>query len=112
MDLYEKEGRLVRDNCAQFTSDDLKSADSIEKDRLPEFCQYRDEGCELANSCLKCPFPKCAYDQRGGEQKMKRILRDKEILRLFAAGLELAELAVRFGVTLRTIYRALRRAKK
>ena len=27
-------------------------------DLRPEFCHYRDEGCDLAKSCLNCPFGK------------------------------------------------------
>ena len=36
----------------------LLNAESVaEIDLPPEFCRYRDEGCELAESCLDCPFP-------------------------------------------------------
>ncbi|MFH1031210.1 MAG: hypothetical protein V1767_01365 [Chloroflexota bacterium] len=31
--------------------------DEFELDLPPEFCQYRDEGCEVATSCLRCPLP-------------------------------------------------------
>ena len=111
MELNERAGRLVSVNCNPCTSGDLKSPASDETDLPPELCHYPDEGCELANSCLNCPFPKCAYDQPGGRQRLRKRLRDREVVKLFAAGLEMAELAVRFGVSLRTIYRALRRAR-
>ena len=37
-----------------------------ELDLPPEYCRYRDEGCELADSCLNCPLSKCIYDEPGG----------------------------------------------
>jgi hypothetical protein len=32
-------------------------------DLPPEFCHYKDEGCEYAASCLACPFPQCLYEE-------------------------------------------------
>ena len=29
----------------------------IELDLPPEYCHYRDNGCDLADSCLNCPLP-------------------------------------------------------
>ncbi len=28
-------------------------------DLPPEYCHYRDEGCDLAGFCLNCPLPIC-----------------------------------------------------
>ena len=39
-----------------------------EPDLPPEYCHYRDEGCEFADSCLNCPFPQCIYDEPRGKQ--------------------------------------------
>ncbi|MFC1961784.1 hypothetical protein ACFLWN_01880 [Chloroflexota bacterium] len=39
-----------------------------EPDLLPEYFHYRDEGCEVATSCLKCPLAQCVYDESGGKQ--------------------------------------------
>ncbi len=88
-------------------------------DLPPEFCHYRDEECELAtahlgrqSSCLKCPFPQCIYDERGGRQRCAKRLRDEEIARLFhAEGKGPKELAGMFGVSRRTIQRALKKVK-
>ena len=81
----------------------------IDLDLPPEYCHYQDEGCELAPSCLRCPFPSCRYDivagRRGGAQEF----RDTEIRRLRRQGLNIGDLAARFGVSKRTIHRALRR---
>ena len=35
----------------------------IRREALPEFANYRDTGCELAPSCLRCPFARCQYDK-------------------------------------------------
>jgi len=83
---------------------------SIELDLPPEYCRYRDEGCEFADSCLNCPFSKCIYDQPGGRQRRLKGLRDKEMARLFTnEGKGVKELALRFSVSQRTVQRALRR---
>ena len=51
-----------------------------EDDPLPEYCRYQDEGCELSNSCLNCPFPKCIYDVPGGIQRYQKDKRAREII--------------------------------
>ena len=55
----------------------------IQPDLPPEYCHYRDEGCEFAKSCLNCPFPKCIYDQPRGRQRWLKGQRDREMIRLF-----------------------------
>jgi len=79
-----------------------------EYDLPPEFCHYRDEGCEYAESCLACPFPQCLYDEPRGRQRWLKELRTKEIKKLFNSGWKIYELALLFGVSQRTIQRALR----
>ncbi len=83
-----------------------------ERDLPPEFCRYRDEGCEYAVSCLACPFPQCLYDEPRGRQRWLKDLRNREIKRLFSGGWKISELAPLFGVSARTIQRALRDEKK
>ena len=83
-----------------------------ERDLPPEYCQYRDEGCEFADSCLKCPLPECIYELPGGRQRWLKELRDKEVVRRFAAeGRGVKELALIFGVSQRTVQRILKRTK-
>ena len=85
---------------------------SNELDLPPEYCQYRDEGCEFAPSCLSCPFPKCIYEQPGGRQHWLKERRDKEVTGLVAADNKgVKELASMFGVSQRTIQRILKRTK-
>ena len=89
----------------------LMEEDSIESepDLPPEYCHYRDEGCELSTSCLNCPLPQCIYDEHGGRQRWLKRFRDKEIARLFGSeGREVKELAFMFGVSRRTVQRALK----
>lgn|SRR4030042_817717 len=76
-------------------------------DFKPEYCRYRDEGCEYAQACLECPFPQCLYDKPRGRQRWLKRARDREIKRLFNAGRKVKELAALFGVSQRTIQRAL-----
>ena len=84
-----------------------------ERDLPPEYCQYRDEGCEFADSCLKCPLPECIYELPGGRQRWLKELRDKEVVRRFAAeGRGVKELALIFGVSQRTVQRILKRTKR
>jgi hypothetical protein len=83
-----------------------------EADLPPEYCQYRDDGCEFADSCLSCPLPKCIYELPGGRQRWLKEVRDREILRRFVAeGKGVKEVALIFGVSQRTIQRVLKRAK-
>jgi len=83
-----------------------------ELDLPPEYCHYQDKGCEFANSCLNCPFPQCIYDQPWGRQCWLKRLREREMIRLFTSeGKRVKELAAMFGVSQRTIQRALKRVK-
>ncbi len=78
-------------------------------DLPPEYCRYRDEGCDLASSCLNCPFPKCVYDQPRGRQRWLKRWRDREIVRLSnTEGKRVKELALMFGLSQRTVQRALK----
>ncbi len=78
-------------------------------DGLPENYHYRDEGCAIAPSCLNCPLPVCIYDIPRGKQKHLKEIRDCEIRRLFLEeGKDAEQIAQLFGVSKRTVQRALR----
>jgi hypothetical protein len=64
---------------AEYPSEDKPSRS--EHDLPPEFCHYRDEGCDLAASCLNCPYPQCIYEQLGGRQRWLKMARNREIVR-------------------------------
>jgi hypothetical protein len=81
-------------------------------DLLPEYCHYQDDGCELAISCLKCPFPRCIHDHPLGRTKSIRKIRDAQILRLHTwKKMTIGELAVTFRLSERSIARILARGK-
>ena len=84
-----------------------------ELDLPPEYCHYRDEGCEFASFCLNCPLAKCIYDEHGGRQRFAKRLRNREMVRLFRKeGKGVRELALMFGVSQRTVQRALKGVKE
>ena len=98
------------------------SATTITRDTTdppPEFCHYRDEGCEMAtqvlgqpSQCARCPFPKCLYEEPAGRQKWLKQLRNREILAQFSReGKTVTELAHSFHISQRTVQRALKGTK-
>ena len=80
-------------------------------DLPPEYCQYHDEGCEFAESCLNCPLPVCVYDEPGGKRRFLNRRRAAEIA-LFSnkEGKGTRELSQILGVSRRTVQRALKLA--
>jgi hypothetical protein len=80
-----------------------------EVDLLPEYCHYRDEGCELYESCLLCPFPYCIREETRGKRRQAKEQRAREIIRLHCKkGRTVGELAAIFKISLRTVYRILK----
>jgi AraC-like DNA-binding protein len=78
-------------------------------DLPPEYCQYHDNGCEFAQSCLNCHLPICVYDEPGGKQRLLKRRRAAEMARQFTReGKSIGELAQIFGVSRRTVQRALK----
>jgi hypothetical protein len=72
-------------------------------DRLPEQANYRDEGCDLSPTCLRCPLPLCRYDlppKRAGA-----LVRVARLQALLAEGKTADEAAEIMGVCRRTIFR-------
>ena len=69
---------------------------------------YRDDGCEMGTSCLSCSLPRCIYDEPGGKRGQHRRQRNREIVGLRRRQrLKIGELARRYGVSSRTVYRSL-----
>ena len=79
------------------------------EDYLTEEYEYRDDGCDLFPSCLNCPLPRCRYDEKG--TRVRKQLRDGEILRLWIEGKDVKELSQEFKVSQRTVQRVLSQAK-
>ncbi len=79
-------------------------------DRLPDYSEYRDQGCDLSPSCLRCPLPKCRYDKQEGGRRASKRLRDLEILRQrTVSDRSISDLATEFDLSKRTIQRIIRR---
>jgi hypothetical protein len=93
-----------------FTVDPRPSIDDL-LDLLPEFCEYRDDGCDAAAAGLECPFPRCLQEIKGATQKWMTQLRDREIARRHSCGEEVALLSKKFGVCARTIERIVKTSR-
>ena len=87
----------------------MRGADKprVRSDALPEFTRYRDSGCDVSTSCLTCPLPRCRYEEPGGLRALLNKTRDEQIAVQRATGVPVAELATRFGVSRRTVFRVL-----
>ena len=80
----------------------------VRSDALPEHQEYRDEGCDLFASCLACPLRRCRYDVPGGVRALLNRERDHQIrVMRDTSGLCVDEIAARFHVSRRTVFRAL-----
>ena len=82
-------------------------------DAVPEYFHYEDTGCEVSPSCLNCPLPQCKYDDPGWFQRHRRIARDLKVWSTMRSeGLTVEEAAERFSVTVRTVFRIMRRCRE
>jgi hypothetical protein len=84
----------------------------VRDDALPENIRYEDRGCEVAPRCLECPLPRCRYDEPGGLRGLLNRDRDRRIAELRSASggrVPVDELAGRFKVSRRTVFRVLRK---
>ncbi len=94
----------------------MRDALAIERrarsDALPENTRYVDTGCDVHATCLTCPLVRCRYDEAGGTRRLFSQGRDRSIVASRRAGEEVEEIANRFGVSRRTVFRALARTKR
>ncbi|MGA7676908.1 MAG: helix-turn-helix domain-containing protein [Dehalococcoidia bacterium] len=79
-----------------------------ELDLLPDDIDWRDEGCEVFGSCLNCPLPRCLEEEPRGQQRLKLAVRNKRMVELRQGGKSVKDIAGLFGVSRRTVERALR----
>ena len=101
--LREPRERLAHEVVAGGTRERL-----AREDALPEHVAYRDRGCDIFPSCLSCPLPRCRYDEPGGVRALLNRERDREIRRpRLDHELPVDEIALRFRVSRRTVFRAL-----
>src|SRR3972149_4544300 len=79
----------------------------VRRDALPEEIQYRDDGCDIHSHCLTCPLPRCRYDEPGGVRAMINTYRDERIIALGGGGAAVDEIAERYSLSRRTVFRVL-----
>lgn len=80
------------------------------RDVPPEYLTYTDEGCDLAPACLECPLPQCVHDAPEMTRYYANRDRNREIAARRRAGESVAVLAAEYGVSRRTVYRAVAEA--
>ncbi len=73
---------------------------------------FPDTGCVIHPSCLSCPLPRCIYDEPQEERRESQQRRDREIYDQYVkCGHDIRSLAERFGVSRRTVHRAVARCR-
>jgi hypothetical protein len=72
---------------------------------------YRDEGCELAPSCLNCPLAQCRYDLEGGLKEAVHHVKAAKVIAYRAEGLTVEACATLVGISKRQAYRFLAEAR-
>jgi DNA-binding CsgD family transcriptional regulator len=82
-----------------------------ELDLLPEQIDWRDEGCAVFASCLRCPLPRCLEEEPRGQQRLRLAARNQRMVELRSSGKSVKEIADLFGVSQRTVQRALENKK-
>jgi hypothetical protein len=83
----------------------------VRRDALPEQLDYRDPGCELSPTCLRCPLERCRYDEPGGARRLILDSRDETLVRRRGDGTDIDDLASEFGLSRRSVFRVLARAR-
>ena len=84
----------------------------VRRDALPEEIVYRDDGCDMHARCLTCPLPRCRYDEPGGLRAMLNAYRDEQIAAQRREGAPVDEIAERYGLSRRTVFRILSASAK
>ena len=83
--------------------------DALSQSKSQEYI-YRDDGCEISRSCLSCPLPQCKYDDPRWYMEERRKERDRRVLETKEREkLSVSEVARRFELSPRTVFRILRR---
>ncbi|OGO50024.1 MAG: hypothetical protein A2148_02935, partial [Chloroflexi bacterium RBG_16_68_14] len=81
-------------------------------DALPEHVAFRDGGCALAPSCLRCPLERCRYDEPGGARRLFQRPRDEAVRRRRGEGADIDALSAEFGLSRRSVFRILARGRQ
>lgn len=98
---------MVVETCVDRTSEAAPLLRRVRSDALPEEIQYRDDGCDIHPRCLTCPLPRCRYDEPGGLRAMLNAYRDEQVLALRRDGAPVDQIAERYSLSRRTVFRIL-----
>ena len=90
----------------------VNSLPMVRLDTLPEGMvgrsYYKDTGCDLAPSCLNCPFKQCRFDMDSKtEQIVKRTV---VIVEMREVGLSVRAISAQIGISERMVYQSLQGA--
>ena len=77
------------------------------QDIIPDDINWQDKGCEIFPTCLNCPLPRCLEEEPRGRQKLKNGIRANQMAELKRKGKGVEEIACIFGLSKRTVQRAL-----
>jgi hypothetical protein len=89
------------------TSEAVPLLRRVRSDALPEEIDYRDDGCDIHPRCLTCPLPRCRYDEPGGVRAMLNTYRDEQVVALRRDGARIDQIAERYNLSRRTVFRIL-----
>ena len=79
----------------------------VRSDALPEEATYTDDGCEVSLTCQTCPLERCRYEEPKGLLTIRMRERNSQIIALRDEGASVDEIAERFGLTRRSVFRVL-----
>lgn len=82
------------------------------RDALEAPFEYQDTGCHVHPACLSCPLPACIYDDPAGSRRGALAARNREIVAALAGGAAFDDVAARYGLHPRTLYRILHEARR
>ena len=69
--------------------------------------EWKDSGCDLHPACLECPLPRCIEEEPGGKQRRRLQSRAEHMAEMRRRGSSTGQIALAFGVSMRTVQRAL-----
>jgi predicted DNA-binding protein (UPF0251 family) len=81
----------------------------LRSDAFADALARPDEGCSLYPSCQTCPLPYCRYDSPNGVSLLRADWRALEVQRLRSQGATAPEISRRLGISIRTVWRLLKR---
>jgi hypothetical protein len=79
----------------------------VRVDALPEYLTFRDAGCDLSPTCVRCPLERCRYDEPGGARRLLQGSRNGAVCQRRAEGVAIDALALEFSLSRRSVFRIL-----